>query len=877
MNVAAFSQNEWYLQYGNYNHSTTSVHFINISTGWAVCQNGTILKTTNSGKNWSILQELNKNLRSVQFLDMNTGWVGGNDTTSLILKTTNGGINWIRQSSGNTHFIFNIHFKDTNNGWAIGEMDVIKTTNGGTNWVSKYNGLQHMEIETGFFIDQNTGWVGGFDDNAIIRKTTDGGSSWSYTSNADTIRYRIRDIDFIDINTGWAIGVTGDIIKSTNGGNSWRKIFDAPYMTSLSIQFINSNTGWIVGVEIPSIILNTVDGGENWSTLILDKPPFSNYMGILNSVFFIDSVNGWVTGGGIISTVNTNDSNDIGLLSIDNPVLNSNHYVKCSNNESIIPEVTVKNFGPKNQNNFFNVHLEIKQGNSIIYQDTKQDTISAGQTHTIDFDPYTPNFDLQTYNYENYFVKSWTSLTSDTAYDNDTAETSFSVVNPNYGYSDISGYYFLNSSSDANCIPDQPVFNWEDTTGSVSLISNAQTVVPYTEYNNFYFCGSFRLPDVLPTGKKFRFFDTCYDTIIIANNGIIGFGNASLSRMNVPFPDPVPSVNAPHPAIFPLWYWVNFQDPEITGRNLKYKITEDKFIITYDRAPLYNAIINANDYVTYQVILEIDDDCSTENGKIKVQYNYDNSGSTFLNNYYNNMLNAMTVGIQNSTGTVALQYRRSESDHTVTVPGPLFGSSIALEFAPINSVLPVELESFTYSVNENNVNLFWIVSSQINNSGFEIERSYVENNSSDEWIKVGNVSGSGSTTNVQQYTFSDRNLPTGKYAYRLKQIDFNGNFEYFELINSVQIGVPKKFRLSQNYPNPFNPVTFINFDIQEDSKIVLKIYDNTGREVRMLVNEFKLAGYYKVELNGSDLSSGVYFCNLQTDKFSDTKKMILLK
>jgi len=237
----------------------------------------------------------------------------------------------------------------------------------------------------------------------------------------------------------------------------------------------------------------------------------------------------------------------------------------------------------------------------------------------------------------------------------------------------------------------------------------------------------------------------------------------------------------------------------------------------------------------------------------------------------------MTVGIQNSTGTVALQYRRSESDHTVTVPGPLFGSSIALEFAPINSVLPVELESFTYSVNENNVNLFWIVSSQINNSGFEIERSYVENNSSDEWIKVGNVSGSGSTTNVQQYTFSDRNLPTGKYAYRLKQIDFNGNFEYFELINSVQIGVPKKFRLSQNYPNPFNPVTFINFDIQEDSKIVLKIYDNTGREVRMLVNEFKLAGYYKVELNGSDLSSGVYFCNLQTDKFSDTKKMILLK
>lgn len=875
MNVEAFSQNEWYLQYGDYSRSTASVHFINISTGWAVCYQGTLLKTTNSGKNWNIQQELNKNLYAVQFLDMNTGWIAGD--MGLIIKTTDGGDNWISQSSNVTDYIFKIQFNDINNGWALCERNVIRTTNGGINWVSKYNGLLYVYISAGFFMNANTGWVGGSDNfAATIRKTTNGGSTWDYTTNGDTINVTVFDMDFIDINTGWAVGIHGDVIKSTNGGNSWRKIYEDHNMNSMSIQFINSKTGWIVGEgNNTSAIMNTVNGGENWAKIILDYPPFTYHTATLNKVFFIDSVNGWATGGDmIISTVNTNDSNDVGVTVVNKPVLYSKHYVKCSNNESIIPEVTIKNFGPKDQNNFFDVHLEIKQGNSIVYQDTKQDTISAGQTHTIDFDPYTSNFDLQTYNYENYIVRSWTSMTSDTAYDNDTAESSFSVVNPNYGYSDISGYYFLNSSSDADCIPDQPVFNWEDTTGSVNLIAGGVAQIPFTAGNIFNGC--FRLPDVIPDGNKFRFFGVCYDTIVISTNGIIGLGS-SLTGMTSSLPIQIPSVTSPRPAIFPFWYKCNFFDPEILGRNLKYKISGNKFIVTYDRLPIYNTVFDSNDYVSCQVILETSTGCGIDNGKITIQFDDSKSGSTFLNNYYSNRLNANTVGIQNSTGTIGLQYRRSESDHTVTVPGPLFGSSLALEFAPINSVLPVELESFTYSVNENNVNLFWKVSSQINNSGFKVERSYVKNNSSNEWINVGSVTGSGSTTSAQQYTFSDRNLPTGKYAYRLKQIDFNGNFEYVELRNSVQIGVPKKFRLSQNYPNPFNPVTFINFDIPEDSKIVLKIYDNTGREVRSLVNEYKLAGYYKVELNGSDLASGVYFYRLTAGEFSETKRMILLK
>ena len=115
------------------------------------------------------------------------------------------------------------------------------------------------------------------------------------------------------------------------------------------------------------------------------------------------------------------------------------------------------------------------------------------------------------------------------------------------------------------------------------------------------------------------------------------------------------------------------------------------------------------------------------------------------------------------------------------------------------------------------------------------------------------------------------------HLYRLKQIDFNGNFEYFNLSNEVIIGIPSKFELSQNYPNPFNPSTKITFALPNDGKVSLKIYDMTGKEVMLLVNEVKTAGYYSDSFNASSLSSGIYFYTLSADNFTATKKMMLVK
>jgi hypothetical protein len=192
--------------------------------------------------------------------------------------------------------------------------------------------------------------------------------------------------------------------------------------------------------------------------------------------------------------------------------------------------------------------------------------------------------------------------------------------------------------------------------------------------------------------------------------------------------------------------------------------------------------------------------------------------------------------------------------------------------------LPVELESFVSVVNGNNVDLKWSTSSELNNAGFDIERA-IDNGqlTIDNWNKIGFVSGNGTINVPKEYSFSDKNLASGKYSYRLKQVDFNGNFKYYNLNNEVNIGTPEKFELSQNYPNPFNPTTNLEFGISELGLVSLKVYNASGKEVATIFNEVKPAGYYTVSFNGANLSSGIYFYTMTAGNFVSTKRMILLK
>lgn len=193
---------------------------------------------------------------------------------------------------------------------------------------------------------------------------------------------------------------------------------------------------------------------------------------------------------------------------------------------------------------------------------------------------------------------------------------------------------------------------------------------------------------------------------------------------------------------------------------------------------------------------------------------------------------------------------------------------------PLDGSLPVELTSFTSNIsNGKDVKLNWVTANEMNNSGFEIQRK--ENNS--DYVKIGFVKGKNTINTPSIYSFEDKSLQVGKYSYRLKQIDNNGNFEYFALNNTIEIGAPAKYSLSQNYPNPFNPVTKISYMVAAAGQVTLKVYDITGKEVKTLVNEVKNAGYYTVNFSGANLSSGIYIYKITANNFTETKKMTLVK
>lgn len=436
-------------------------------------------------------------------------------------------------------------------------------------------------------------------------------------------------------------------------------------------------------------------------------------------------------------------------------------------------------------------------------------------------------------------------------------------------------YYFANSTSFASGSPSQPQYNWFDTSESINLIINSIGTPTAGSIDDGYFTIN------LPSGMLYKFMGTNYTAVYIGTNGYVTFGAGS-TIYSVPVTG-IPSTSVPSNGIFGLFCDIRYDQTYTPYNRLCYKFDEigNRMIITFQNAPtLYSG---TNQYVSFQMILNYSESSPVDNSPFVVQFDDAQSGDGWKNattgQYYTNSLNHI-VGLQgNGTSGTALQYRFVYGAN-VYAAGPLISSPVAIGYGANNGTLPVELTSFDAVVHERNINLNWVTNKEINNKGFDLERK----TQNDEWLKITFKNGKGNTNLQTKYSFEDKKLNTGKYFYRLKQIDMNGNYKYYALNNAVTVGVPAKFNLSQNYPNPFNPVTKIDYDLPYDSKVNIVIYDVLGREVKYLVkNENNSAGYYTVELNAVNLASSVYFYRITATSqsngknFTCTKRMILIK
>ncbi len=259
-------------------------------------------------------------------------------------------------------------------------------------------------------------------------------------------------------------------------------------------------------------------------------------------------------------------------------------------------------------------------------------------------------------------------------------------------------------------------------------------------------------------------------------------------------------------------------------------------------------------------------------GTITVAVTYDGGTTSLI--LYNQVDATGNVGPSLMAGNFTTPASGAQNTQVeITFTGNSFNNdNIYWDNLCLGYVVPVELSSFNAASNGADVELQWATATETNNQGFQVERMTVGG----IYENVGYVAGFGTTTEPKAYSFVDSKLEEGSYTYRLKQIDFDGSYEYSDEV-SVEVEIPLEYSLEQNYPNPFNPSTTIKYSIPEDGFVKLAVYNMLGEEVAAIVNTTQKAGRYEVNFNASKLSSGVYVYRIEASNFTASKKLILMK
>jgi hypothetical protein len=469
-----------------------------------------------------------------------------------------------------------------------------------------------------------------------------------------------------------------------------------------------------------------------------------------------------------------------------------------------------------------------------------------------------------------------------------------------YGYSingsggpDTGNYIWRDSNE-----PDGPMYVWNDisTTGTDVNFSNGNDDDGYSNAINI--------------GFPFEFYGVNHTSVRVSTNGFIAFEALTNSaRSN----KPIPTASTPNSIIAAFW---DDLDGKTQG-DVYYLSEPDKFTVQFTDWQKYYSSTNggSSGSYTFQIVLY-------PNGKIRIFYKE-----------MNGTLNEATVGIENADGSdglevaynsnfppsdaYALQFWKKPEwvfsndlgggtiwngnsldvqidfvtedldpgtysmDLVLNTNDPANQSVVIPIILVVNDFVPVELTSFAAQLNGKDVELSWTTATETNNSGFEIQKKVVTDGKNAEWKNAGFVKGMGTVSAPQTYSYTDEigDLTQAVVKYRLKQIDFDGTFEFSNIVE-IEI-VPGEFTLKQNYPNPFNPSTTIEYALPSESLVNIAVYNLLGQKVAELVNETQQAGYYTLNWNASNIASGVYIYRMEATgkngNFIENKRMILLK
>ncbi|MCW8805244.1 MAG: YCF48-related protein [Ignavibacteriaceae bacterium] len=900
-------------------------YFSDMDNGLACGGYGTIVRTTDGGVTWDSVGvdgTTGATWYDMYFVNSTLGFVSGT-TSGRLAVTTDGGATWTPNATIGSGTYYSVFAPDADTILVFSSSgNLQRSTDGGTTW-NTINVGQSSTLYSNKFTDAMNGWVCGSGDNPAY--TTDCGLTWTLAATSPTASTQY-DIDVMSVgpmlpvnpqSVNYWTGTTNDTLKADTSEvrgldteDGWF-VFDVsgvpdaatidsirfygyvnatnwPYWSATPLPGLNPLTATAADLKT-AIEANSGSGlayiysnesssfAPGWHNYPMENTANADFQAALTQDWFamgMDSrddsptyfinFDGWnqanvpylvvyYTDGGVVQSIFiTGDSFD-NFMSTDmgttwTPIAvtapgqpwTSTHY----STDLLSPDnfVTVGAFGLINQvdggtNTAFTNWIKAGTLYDVWADNPMGNVIACGAASS------TTTFDQAIYSTDG--GASWAVSTMMDSSDLDFNRVS--MVSSTTGYAACEDYRIMKTTDGGA--------TWFRVTDPVTSTSDAECLF-FVDENVGYVFGvlddGYKTTDggntwsVLTTGETSTFYN-CYFTD--ANTGWVVGSSGTLIHTT----DGGATFSPQDPNNTSTLYGITMLNNNvgyISGSSGRVRRTTDGGV-TWDTVDVgYTGV------TLYSVSFK-DENNGMTGGSVGRTY-YTTDGGTTWNFDNTGMSTIYEVYVEKSSTDTAAVYAVGTNSYVMK---------------NFHTVVPVELASFSASVNGNNVTLSWMTATELNNSGFSVERKTGE----ESWTELGFIQGHGTTSETQVYTFIDKDLVSGIYNYRIKQIDFNGSYKFYDLKEEVDISAPNSYDLSQNYPNPFNPATKIKYSVPVEGLVNIAVFNILGEKVADLVNSVQKAGNYELTFNATNLASGMYIYRMESGNYVSIKKMMILK